>query len=818
MAQSTSSTQVEKSDQLEEIVVTAQKRAENVQTVPIAITAFTSQELQDRGVVDIHSISNMTPNVNLDAGSPFSGTGSVLAASIRGIGQDDFALNLDPGVGVYVDGVYLARTVGANQNLLDVDRVEILKGPQGTLFGRNTIGGAISIVTHTPGDHFSAKVEMTTGSYARRDLAGTFDIPITDTLLSSITVSSLVRNGYQKRIPTPGLPDFQNIPETTYHQAGYFSNGNTQGGQNQQVVRSKLLYNASDDLKVTFSADWTHEDHTALPNTILATTQPPQGQLGPGGFLVGLYNLCTSFANAQQAAATTAVPFAFAMPNICGPVGPGLVQGVGGLVTPGPALYGRGIPQYNAAVAVTGNIDTTYATGNNFAQMDAGGASITADWTLGEDLTLKSITGWRTLNWRIGMDNDGSALVVVEPSFIEGQHQFSQEFQLIGSALEHKLDYVLGSYYFRETGHVHDFVALDILMVDGDNTVKTTSYAGFAHANYKVTDKFVVTAGARYSTERKQMIGRQSDPGAFEEKLNPPGATNPYCYPIVPACLVGEFPDPNNPTLLFPPGTNKQTFNEFTPTIQLQYNFTTDIMGYAGYSKGFKSGGWTTRVPNPILNAQLAEFKPERANTYEIGLKTQMLNNHLRLNLAAFDTKYQDIQLNFQEGPAPFLKNGGTASIRGGEMELSWAVAHGISLQSAVGYLDAHYTYTNPFANLPLDTPIPKTPKWKATVGPQFIVDLPEDRFLKFYGSYTYTSKLTNDSVGTPLLSRPNVSMVDLSATYASSGDKYEVISGCTNVTDKRYVVTGQNQFAGGQVNAQFNEPREWYLRLRARF
>jgi len=144
-AQTAAPAQTAASDQLEAIVVTAEKRSENVQRVPIAITAFTGQDLQDRGVVDIHSLSNMTANVNLDAGSPFSGTSSVLAASIRGIGQDDFALNLDPGVGVYIDGVYLARTVGANQNLLDVERVEILKGPQGTLFGRNTIGGAISI-------------------------------------------------------------------------------------------------------------------------------------------------------------------------------------------------------------------------------------------------------------------------------------------------------------------------------------------------------------------------------------------------------------------------------------------------------------------------------------------------------------------------------------------------------------------------------------------------------------------------------------------------------------------------------------------------
>jgi iron complex outermembrane receptor protein len=812
--------QTNASDQLMEIVVTAEKRSENVQRVPIAITAFTGQDLQDRGVVDIHSLSNMTANVNLDAGSPFSGTPSVLAASIRGIGQDDFALNLDPGVGVYIDGVYLARTVGANQNLLDVERVEILKGPQGTLFGRNTIGGAISIVTHTPGDHFDGRVEMTTGSFARRDLAGTFDIPFADNLRSSITVSSLVRDGYQKRIPTPGLPDFNNIPEDTYHQSGHFSNGDTQGGQNQQVVRTKLLYLPSDSLKFTFAGDWTHENQTAMANTVLATTQPPKGQLGPGGFLIALYNLCTSFASAAEAGAFTlgGQPLfgsAATLPNICGPVGPGLVKGPNGLVTPGPALYGRGIPQYNAAVAVTGNIDTTYATGNNFAQLDAGGFSLTGDWTLSNTLALKSISGWRTLNWRIGMDNDGSALVVLEPSFREGQHQFSQEFQLIGSAIDNRLDYVLGGYYFREAGHVHDFVALDILMVDGDNTINTTSYAGFAHANFKVTDKFVVTAGARYSIENKEMIGRQSDPGAFEEKI----ATAGGCYPIVATspCITSQFPDPNNPTVLFPPGTNKQKFDEFTPTLQLQYNLTENLMAYAGYSRGFKSGGWTTRVPNPILSATLAEFKPEKADTFEVGVKSQFFNDHLRLNLAAFDTLYKDIQLNEQEGPAPFLKNAGTARILGTELEASWAVAHGFTIQSAIGYMDAHYTSTLPDTLIPLNTPLPKTPKWKASLGPQYILDFEGDKSLRFVGNYTFTSTMTNDTLATPLLTRPNTEILDLSVAYATSGGKYEVILGGSNVTDKRYVVTGQDQVAGGQVQATFNAPAEWYLRLRVK-
>src|SRR5215470_15757809 len=189
--------------ELQEVIVTAQRREEKLQDVPIALTAFTSDALKSRSVTAIQALNNLTPGVNLDAGSPFSGDRSVLSASIRGIGQDDFAFNLDPGVGVYLDGVFLARTIGANQNLLDVDRIEVLKGPQGTLFGRNTIGGAISIVTHTPGKERRFIAQATTGRYNRRDFAFTADLPISDKLLSSITVSSLVRDGYQKSIPFP---------------------------------------------------------------------------------------------------------------------------------------------------------------------------------------------------------------------------------------------------------------------------------------------------------------------------------------------------------------------------------------------------------------------------------------------------------------------------------------------------------------------------------------------------------------------------------------------------------------------------------------
>jgi iron complex outermembrane receptor protein len=224
-------------------------------------------------------------------------------------------------------------------------------------------------------------------------------------------------------------------------------------------------------------------------------------------------------------------------------------------------------------------------------------------------------------------------------------------------------------------------------------------------------------------------------------------------------------------------------------------------------------------VPNPILNANLAAFAPEKAQTYEVGLKSQLFDNHLRLNLAAFDTLYKDIQLDEQNGPAPTIKNAGTARILGTELEASWAVVHGLNIQAAIGYMDAHYTETLPGTGisatdaLPLNTPLPKTPKWKMSVGPQYVYNLADDRQLRFVGTYT----LSNDIADTPLLARPDTKILDLSATYVTAGDKYEIVLGGTNVTDVRYVITGQDQAAGGQVQATFNPPREWYLQLRAK-
>src|ERR1700730_10144951 len=288
---------------LQEIVVTAQKRTEDVQQVPIAITASSAAALKQKGITNISQLSDLTPNVNLDAGTPSSGSDTVLSAYIRGIGQDDFAFNLDPGVGVYVDGVYLARSVGANTTMLDVDRVEILKGPQGTLFGRNSIGGAISIVTRDPGNEFKVKGEITGGSFNRLDTKVSMDVPFTDQLLSTFSFSEEKREGYQRRIPYvqtnaggtgAGIPDCTTatcpyvVDSPQQFPAAGYESGSTQGGVGKWAARGKIVFRANDDVKFTVTGDYLHVDQTASPNTVLSIQSP---QLA-GGSLGTLANLC----------------------------------------------------------------------------------------------------------------------------------------------------------------------------------------------------------------------------------------------------------------------------------------------------------------------------------------------------------------------------------------------------------------------------------------------------------------------------------------------------------------------------------------------
>ncbi len=814
-------------EQIETVIVTAEKRSENVQNVPIAITAFSGAAIQDKGIGDLHGLSNLTPNVNLDSGAPFSGDSSVLSASIRGIGQDDFAFNLDPGVGVYVDGVYLARTIGANVDLLDVQRIEVLKGPQGTLFGRNTIGGAISIVTRDPGDKFMVQAQVTGGSFNRRDVALTTDIPISDSVRTSLTFQSVERDGYQRVVPYNNTAGYTFDPVSPDVATPYEFN-NRLGGQDHQSLRGKLVWDANQNFNVMVTADWTHEDQSSIPNTVL---QVFPNTPGAAGSIAGLYTACLAGATIGQLCS---------LPRANGwPPGPGLPP-----LDTEPNLVPIN-PQTTQAQLATGSIDTTYANGINYAKYDSEGASVTLTDNLGNDMTLKSITSYRHITWNIGEDLDGSADHgdLLEVSDKQQQQQFTEELQVVGTAFDSRLSYVGGLYYFYENGFVHDWVPFDgglLAVEDSDlNNLRTSSYAVYGHADYKVTDQIGLTVGARYSIENKFFTGGQQDLNGLSYKASgcyPPTAPATTIVPLGTPFGNGQtvtasttcqnflqFPDPNHPFKYFPAGSDSREFDEFTPTVGAQYHVTEDAMAYFSWSKGFKSGGWTTRLSDPINDPKLAEFNPEKAETYEVGLKSEWFDSTLQTNAALFYTDYSNIQLNEQVGASPVLKNLGDADIYGGELEAQALFGAGFSAHAALGYIDAYYTSLDPsvhpnppdpFSDITLHSKLPKTPMWKINVNPEWDHDLGNGQALQAQVSYTHTSSMYNDSLNTPLLKRPSLDLIDASVRFSFADDKYSVAVGGTNLTDRRYITVGSVNYAAGFVDGTYSPPAEWYARF----
>ena len=852
--------------QLQEVVVTAQKRRQNIQTVPIAISAFTSRQLQQQGVTSLASLSAQTPGVTLDAGSPFSGDSSVLSASIRGIGQSDFAININPAVGVYLDGVYLARTVGANVNLLDVDRVEILKGPQGTLFGANTIGGAISIITHTPGNKARFIAAATGGSYDRRDLAFTADIPIIEgKLLSSFTFGTQNQNGWQKVIPYPaGSPYAQTPfvvdPPTAYPASGY-QTGSDYGGTGVTMMRSKLLWLVTDKLKFTFTGDWTHENQTALPNVVVGTFS---GNLLSSTFST-LYNLCISN---DAATLPGAIAAATTVPGVgpIFPVGsannalfggncsqprahvPGLSIGgapllgagyVGG--PPGPFNYNDhpGTPYLGSsdpriylggAASTTGNIGTTYGVGPDFARSDVFGFSVTGNYDINDDLHVKSISGYRQMRWRIGTELDGTPETMFQVVDAQHQWQISQELQLLGKALSDKLNYVTGLYYFKEAGYVYDYVPFEGMLevYDVSNDVQNVNYAAYFHADYDPTARWGFTVGGRYTDAQAYFLGGQSDLNSF-----PLGSA---VYPLATGQPYLRY---------FPAIPDSQQWHIFDPTGGIQFHFNDDVMAYVSWSKGFMAGGWTTRLTAPVTSPKQAEFGPETSKTWELGLKSSWLSRHLIVDTDVFATNFDAIQLNVQHGASPTLVNAGNAKIMGWELQAQSLVANtGLELNGSAAFLDAYYTYVNPSANLPeyalpdgttvcpggqaagctislggspLEAKLPKTPRWKFTFDPVYTLALPSQAQLRFIPVFTYTTSMFNDSLNTPQMWRPVTRNLDASIHYVSPSGQYDVAVGGTNLTNDRYISAGQPNYAAGFIDAYYNAPREWYVTLRVR-
>jgi len=770
---------------LEVISVTAQKRVENAQEVPIAISAISANGIRDNDIGNVTEVSAFIPNVEMDATSPFAGSSSVLSAFIRGIGQNDFAFNLEPGVGLYVDGVYYARTLGAVVDTLNLERIEVLKGPQGTLFGRNTIGGALNIISSRPSDEFAFKSEVTVGSFNRQDLRVAADIPLSDDLLTQVSFSSKRRDGYQKRLRFPGSEAFVNDIghfNTTKNQLTY---GDAAGAENAVNGRIKAEYIVSDDLTLTFSADYTDTDESAAPSTLISVDNTAS--------LASLYNTCISL--------DTATLDGIGLGAVCGT-----------RATIGTALAGANAdddPSNNRLPIddryITGDPDITYAAGSNFSELEAWGTALTAEWDLNDDLGLKSITAYRSLASSFGVDNSGGPFTMVDTSFYMEQSQFSEELQLTGTAFNDKMKWVTGLYYFTEEGTLVDtpVFAAGLVQVYGPNDLQNEAVAGFAHINYEINDRWGATFGIRYTREDKEFEGKQLELNQFGIKVG------------FPASL---YPDQDDLTRVYPLGKNTLSFDDTSIHLGFEYHITKDIMSYASYSQGFKSGGWTTRLTVPEPGNVPPTFEPEEADSYELGIKSRFWDGAAQVNAAAFYTDYDNIQITVNRGLSPFFENAAKGEIGGLEVEGQFIVTENLYVNASLGYIDAKYTELEEGAVIDGDAKFVNTPEFSSSLGVRYHYMLGSGAEWVWMADWAFRTETANVTENSPGTNQPAYHLANASVKYISAEGNWDVSLRGENITDNRVIVTGFRNNDVGTTQVVYNAPRMWSLNFSFRY
>jgi iron complex outermembrane recepter protein len=741
---------------LEDIVVTARKREERLQDTPISVAAFSGEALEARGVATIADVGKFTPNMSFEAASNNTGQTNSVTMFIRGVGQTDWLLTIDPGVGLYIDGVYVSRSVGGLLDTVDVERVEVLRGPQGTLFGKNTIGGAVVMTSKAPGDEYAATVEAVTGRYERIDLRAAVDLPVAERFKLRAVGSMQQKDGYVRR-----LTDNVVVNDTDRYSG-----------------RLIAELEASEDLKLTFSLDGTKSNDRGTGSTMVGFT--------PNGFLADFYNFALN--------APTCLP------------------GSNGAVPNLPNCYS---PQW-----ITGDKQTTWSGAPNFSTLDLWGASLALDWDAGW-MNFKSISAYRTFDAKYFYDVDAAPMLVIETGSETEQEQYSQEFQFSGSALDDRLKWLFGLFYMKEKGTDDNDVNFSVGSISSGGKVDNDSYAAFTQLTYTLVDNLNLTVGARYTYEKKRFTPDQF----IINDLTGGGLLllsrcNVRPTPIIPPNPALCTADPTlNPSgnLLLPRIEASTKAKEFTPAISIDYRFSPEFLAYASYSKGFKSGGFTQRVfpPEPAAPS----FNPEFVESYEVGFKSDLLGNRLRLNGAAFYADYTDLQLIVIELIAPQVRNAGAARIQGFELEFQAVPHERIEINGGVGYTDAKYK--NVPANAAPVTEVnklPNAPKWTMSMGVG--IDAWENEWAKIAlrGDWSYRGSHFKDAVNTPVLNTGGVHLFDASLMFGSRDDKWSVSAGGTNLGNKKFLTSGYNEPGSGAITATYARGREWFLRGKISF
>ena len=758
---------------LEEIVVTARKREENLQRTPLSIAAFTADELKFRQIRSTDQLADATPNLTFDAYAPSSGQSASSQIYMRGIGQSDFTAVTDPGVGLYVDGVYMARSFGGVIDFLDLERIEVLRGPQGSLFGRNTIGGAIALHTKRPTNEFHGDVELEVGSDDMFNATGNINIPMTDNFFGKFSLTSRQRDGYADRVQLAER-QIDGIPAET--------DGVDLGDDDTFSARASFVWQPSDTLDFFLSADYTDESENGSPATSRGLNDESVFPAHTNRFENGL-------------------AFGGNCPLFPPPVdGPGAGSDGNFMCLNDTWLRDEFESEGNAEVS---------------SEFEVWGISLEANWDISESMALKSITGYRDMDAYSARDADGTPYLVFHTQDPFEQDQFSQELQLSGAT--ERLKWLVGLYYFEEEAdnpNPVQFPEPTIGAIISGGQTDNDNYAVFSQVTYDLTDQWALTGGIRYTDETKRF-----SPYSFADGFYISAGLETPPFTRFADCPTGQEPGcSGQPGRLFtdgdqivPAGEYKEEFDDWTPMVNLSYQANDDVMLYATYSEGFKSGGFDQRfaVPAPVTS-----FDPETAETYEVGMKSSWADNTLRFNAALFYTDYEDIQIIVRQGFAPITFNAGTAEIQGFEIETTWVPTAAWIIQAAVGYIDAEYDDLDASVEsvgITLDHNLPQTPEWSGNLAIAYTTELGSWSLTPRL-DWSYTDEVYNNAVNSPQLVMDSYDMINASITAESNDGKWQIMLAGRNLGDETILISGSSGYTtgSGYTNASFARESEW--------
>jgi iron complex outermembrane receptor protein len=724
-------------DLLQEVVVTAQFRTQRLQDTPIAVTAVNAAMLEARGDTNLVDVSNQAPNVNLrETGGAF---GPGMSAYIRGVGQADFDPAFEPGVGIYIDDVYYPSLTGANFDLLDLDRVEILRGPQGVLGGRNSEGGAVKLYSQKPNDNDGGSIQAAWGSRNLIEFRGVGNMSlIKDTLFLRVSAVDKKQDGYVTRydygclFPNSGIPN--SSPQTDCVSG-------KQGGKDYSAGRAALRWLASDKLEVNYSIDATI-DNSPVAATVLQAVNPA--------------------ASGATASNTYGVPYtsAFVPPN----------------------------PWSSYASFTDVRPDGTQVSYAPETHTKVWGNNLTADYAVNDNFSIKSITAYREFNSRWVEDNDVSPLSGSLGAEHIWNHSFSEELRLSGKVSI--LDYTIGGYYFNQvsTYATHQMLNYVGIFKSGPgpcgpttgpacifefyskgDVISASSYAGFMNGSFHITDALTFNAGIRETKESKDYTFYRAavDGQATLGLTSLDGRTGSY------------------------------SGSKFDWRANIEYRWNDELMTYISASTGFKGGGIN---PRPFFPTQVQPFKPESLNAYEIGAKSDFFNRKLRVNVAGFYNKFKDIQLvllscpQFSGGnaqaPCAAPVNAGNADIRGAELETEFHPIGGFSADASLSYLSFKYTKVDPATGILPGSEAPGTIHWKWSTGVQYEYEMPGGATVTPRFDFSFTGGFNTNSTTAPTNRVAGYHIGNARITWRSPQDAWEAALVGSNVFNEVYYIS----------------------------